>query len=81
MKGSFMAWNQIVALSIESIVGSGWTEQLPIGSVIGMGSQLLRGEADVMISVNEFHPNRAEKIALGIVFHRARFILCLTFRQ
>ena len=66
-----MAWNQI-AFSIESIVGSGWTEQLPNGSLIGMGSQLLRGEADVMISVNEFRPYRAEQLALGIVIHRTR---------
>ena len=76
-----MAWNQIVALSNESIVGSGWTEQFPIGPVIGMGNQLLLGKADVMIAVNEFRPSRAEKIALGIVIHRARFIRCLTVRQ
>ena len=76
MKGSFMAWNQIVALSIGSIVGSGWTEQLPNGSLIGMGSQLLRGEADVMITVNEFRPYRAETLALGVVVHRTRYILC-----
>ena len=65
------------AFSIESVAGTGWTEQLPNGSLVGMGSQLLRGEADVMISVNEFRPYRAEKLALGIVIYRTRFVLVL----
>ena len=60
--------------SIEIVFGTGWTEQLPNGTLTGMGGQLLRDEADVVLSFSEFRPYRAEKLAFSIVIHVARLV-------
>ncbi|CAG7819315.1 unnamed protein product, partial [Allacma fusca] len=51
------------------ILGKGWIERTPNGTLTGMGQQLLKGEADVVLSRSEIIQYRVEQLSITHILH------------